>query len=306
VAASVGSNKESTPTVWRSSATFEVGLAPCAFEVGPGTWVSRSGRARPAGDGPVMVCAMPPTGAKLAVPLADGGTLEAELFLPSSGAGPHPGVLVLHESFGLNDDMRRIAARFAEEGYAALLPNLFSHGSRIVCLSRVMTDMVRGSIDREIADILAAREALAERADVDADRIAVAGFCLGGGFALIAATKPGFKAAAVNYGDVPKSRAKLDGVCPVVASFGSKDRMFGRNMAERLEAHLSALGIEHDVQTYNGAGHSFFSQHEGWQGWLARVPTPMMVGPDADASADGWRRMLGFFDEHVRHTASQA
>ena len=201
-----------------------------------------------------MVSAMISTGECLAIPLTDGSSLEAELFLPQAGgrgggaevqagplsdaagraggdegrAGPYPGVLVLHESFGLNDDMRRIASRFAEEGYAVLLPNLFSHGSRIVCLSRVMTDMVRGSIDREIADILAARAALAEREDVDADRIAVAGFCLGGGFALIAATKPGFKAAAVNYGDVPKDRAKLDGVCPVVASFGSKDRMFGR------------------------------------------------------------------------------
>jgi carboxymethylenebutenolidase len=280
-----------------------------------------------------MVSAMASTGECLAIPLTDGSSLEAELFLPRAGgpgggaegqapplpdadgaerradgaegrAGPYPGVLVLHESFGLNDDMRRIASRFAEEGYAVLLPNLFSHGSRIVCLSRVMTDMVRGSIDREIADILAARAALAEREDVDADRIAVAGFCLGGGFALIAATKPGFKAAAVNYGDVPKDRAKLGGVCPVVASFGSKDRMFGRNMAERLEAHLGALGVEHDIQTYDGAGHSFFSQHEGWQGWLARMPTPMMVGPDADASADGWRRMLGFFAEHVRDGAS--
>ena len=121
---------------------------------------------------------------------------------------------------------------------------------------------------------------------------------------MIAATKPGFKAAAVNYGDVPKDRAKLDSVCPVVASFGSKDRMFGRNMAERLEAHLSALGVEHDIQTYDGAGHSFFSQHEGWQGWLARMPTPMMVGPDADAAEDGWRRMLGFFEEHVRSAPS--
>jgi carboxymethylenebutenolidase len=250
-----------------------------------------------------MVCAMPPTGADLAIPLTDGGSLASELFLPQS-AGPHPGVLVLHESFGLNDDIRRIAARFADEGYAALVPNLFSHGSRIVCLSRVMTDMVRGAVDREIADILAARTALADRPDVDADRIAVAGFCLGGGFALIAATKPGFRAAAVNYGDVPKDRAKLDGVCPVVASFGGRDRLFGRNMAERLEAHLSALGVSHDVHTYDDAGHSFFSQHEGWQGWLAWLPSPMAVGPDASASADGWQRMLTFFDEHVRGPAT--
>lgn len=246
-----------------------------------------------------MVCAMPPAGADLAIPLADGGSLEAELFLPQS-AGPYPGVLVLHESFGLNDDLRRIAARFAEEGYAALVPNLFSHGSRIVCLSRVMTDMVRGAVDREIADILAARAALAERADIDADRIAVAGFCLGGGFALIAATKPGFRAAAVNYGDVPKDRSKLDGACPVVASFGGRDRLFGRNMAERLEAHLTALGVPHDIQTYPDAGHSFFSTYDGWQAWLARLPSPMAVGHDASASADGWQRMLSFFEEHVR------
>jgi carboxymethylenebutenolidase len=260
-----------------------------------------------------MVSAMSTIGADLAIPLPDGATLEAELFLPQAGGigqaggtglatrvAPHPGVLILHESFGLNDDMRRIASRFAEEGYAALIPNLFSHGSRIVCLSRVMSDMVRGAIDREIADILAARSALAEHADVDPDRIAVAGFCLGGGFALIAATKPGFKAAAVNYGDVPKDRAKLDGVCPVVGSFGGRDKMFGRNMADRLEAHLSALGVSHDIQTYDEAGHSFFSHHEGWQGLLARIPTPMAVAPDASASADGWQRMLSFFEEHVR------
>jgi carboxymethylenebutenolidase len=243
-------------------------------------------------------------GEEISIPLPEGGTLASELFLPSassSSSEPYPAVLVLHESFGLNDDIRRIARRFADEGYVALAPDLFSHGTRIVCMSRVMTDMVRGSIDREIADILEAREALAARAEVDADRIAVAGFCLGGGFALIAATKPGFKAAAVNYGDVPKERAKLDRACPVVGSFGARDRMYGGNMAERLEEHLTALGVPHDIRTYDGVGHSFFSQYDGWQGWLARVPTPMRVGHGEAAAEDGWRRMLGFFDEHVRN-----
>ncbi len=237
--------------------------------------------------------------ARLKAPLSDGAALACELFLPD-GPGPHPGVVVLHESFGLNDDIRRIARRFADEGYAALAPNLFSHGSRIVCLARMMGDLARGQIDREIADVCAARDALAARPEVAADRVAVAGFCLGGGFALIAATKPGFRAAEVNYGEVPKRRSKLDGACPVVASFGSRDRMFGANMAERLERHLGELDVPHDVRTYQGAGHSFFSRHEGWQGVLARFPTPMRVGPDEAAAADGWRRMLAFFDEHVR------
>lgn len=244
------------------------------------------------------------TDLKLPIPTDDGGAIVSELFLPPSPSSePNPAVLVLHESFGLNDDIRRIARRFAQEGYVALVPDLFSHGSRIVCMSRVMTDMVRGSIDREIADILSAREVLAERPEVDPDRIAVAGFCLGGGFALIAATKPGFKAAAVNYGDVPKDRAKLDRACPVVGSFGARDKMYGGNMGERLEAHLTALGVPHDIRTYDGVGHSFFSQYDGWQGLLARVPTPMRVGHGEAAAEDGWRRMLGFFDEHVRRAA---
>src|SRR5947209_11858182 len=100
------------------------------------------------------------------------GEIPVELFEPADAAPPRPGVLVLHESFGLNDDIRRIARRFADAGYVALTPDLYSHGRRIVCLSRVMIDLVRGSIAGEIADILSAREALAKRAEVDAERIA--------------------------------------------------------------------------------------------------------------------------------------
>jgi carboxymethylenebutenolidase len=239
------------------------------------------------------------TGRTLEVRTEDGGTVHAELFLPA-GAGPHPGVVVLHESFGLNDDIRRISARFAENGYAALAPSLYSHGKRLVCLSRVLVDMVAGRVAREVGDIHAARAALAERDEVDAERIAVAGFCQGGGFALIAGTKPGFAAAAVNYGMVPSDRAQLDGLCPVVASYGARDKIAGGNMARRLEGHLSALGVPHDVKTYERAGHSFFSEVDGWQGWLARMPSPMAVGAEPEAAEDGWARMLEFFGEHVR------
>jgi carboxymethylenebutenolidase len=238
-------------------------------------------------------------GERLEIPLDDGAGLRAEYF-PAHGHGPHPGVVVLHESFGLNDDIRRLAGRFAEAGYAALAPDLYSHGTRLVCLSRVLVDMMRGGVSREIADVHAAREALAERDEVDARRVVVAGFCQGGGFALIAAARGGFAAAAVNYGMVPSDRSQLEGSCPVVASYGARDRIAGRAAADRLERHLSELGVPHDVKTYEGAGHSFFSKVDGWQGWLARVPTPMAVGYDQQAAEDGWRRMLDFFAEHVR------
>lgn len=236
----------------------------------------------------------------VAVSLVDGATLRAELFAPFTGEGPFPGVLVLHESFGLNGDIRRIARQFADAGYVAIAPDLYSHGTRLICLTRVIVDMLRGGVSREIADILAVREALADRRDVDPERIAIAGFCQGGGFALVAGTHPGFRAAAVNYGNVPRSSEPLKGVCPVVASYGARDMIFGRDLARRLERHLETLGVAHDVKTYDGAGHSFFSKVEGWQGWLARVPTPLAAGYDEAAAEDGWRRMLTFFEEHVR------
>jgi carboxymethylenebutenolidase len=235
---------------------------------------------------------------RLDIPLEDGAVLAAEYFA-ATGDAAGPGVVVLHESFGLNADIRRIAGRFAASGYAALAPDLYSHGTRLVCLSRVLADMVSGRVSREIADIHAAREALAARPEVDARRVAIAGFCQGGGFALIAATKPGFSAAAVNYGMVPSDRTALDGVCPVVASYGAKDRVAGPAMAKRLERHLGALGVPHDIKTYETAGHSFFSKVDGWQGWIARIPTPMRVGYEGRAAEDGWRRMLDFFAEHV-------
>jgi carboxymethylenebutenolidase len=238
-------------------------------------------------------------GRQIEVLLADGAVLRSELF-PPDGVGPYPGVLVLQESFGLNGDMRRIARRFAGAGYVAMCPDLYSHGSRIVCLTRVIVDMLRGRVAPEIEDILAAREALAARPQVDTDRIAVAGFCQGGGFALVAGTNPGFRAAAVNYAEVPKGRSRLDGVCPVVASYGAKDRVFGRSAAEQLERHLAALDVPRDVKTYDRAGHSFFSRYDGYQAWLAQVPTPLAVGYDEEAAEDGWRRMLAFLDEHVK------
>jgi carboxymethylenebutenolidase len=235
---------------------------------------------------------------QLDVALADGTRLRAEYFRPGSQMAA-PGVVVLHESFGLNDDIRRIAARFADAGYGALAPDLYSHGRRIVCLSRVLVDMIRGASAREIEDIHAARQALAARAEVDARRIAVAGFCQGGGFALLAAVKPGFSAAAVNYGMAPAGREQLEGICPVVAGYGGRDRIVGRPVAERLERHLRELDVAHDVKVYDEAGHSFFSRVDGWQGLLARLPTPMAVGYDEGAAEDGWRRMLDFFAEHV-------
>jgi carboxymethylenebutenolidase len=230
------------------------------------------------------------------VPVSHRRPLQGALAVPD-GAGPHPGVVVLHEAFGLNDDMRRICERFAREGYAALAPDLYSYSSapKAVCLTRTMLDSTgeRGTLDR----IEATRQALADRPDVDEARIGVIGFCMGGGFALLFAARGGVKVAGVNYGKVPKDRDRLAGVCPVVASYGGRDRMF-RDDARRLERYLTDLGVPHDVKVYDDVGHSFMNKENG-PSWMLRLPSPMQVGYSEPEAEDAWRRILSFFGEHL-------
>jgi carboxymethylenebutenolidase len=230
----------------------------------------------------------------LVLPVAGDRSLRAAVAVPD-GPGPHPGVLVLHEAFGLNDDMRRIAARFADEGYVALIPDLYSAGNRLRCLSA----MLLGPHQKEsLALIEEARAALAARPDTDPQRIAVIGFCMGGGFALAFAARGGLRAASVNYGAVDKERSKYDGVCPVIAAYGGKDRLF-LSSAKRLEEHLDALGVPHDIKTYPSVGHSFMSYDNG-PAWMLKIPSPMHAGYSETEAEDNWRRVLAFFAEHVR------
>jgi carboxymethylenebutenolidase len=235
----------------------------------------------------------------LTIPGPAGRSLRAALALPE-GSGPHPGMVVLHEAFGLNDDIRRITARFAGEGYVALAPDLYSNaGSRTLCMVRLMTDLLTRTQGGAFADIDATRRSLAERGDVDAERIGVVGFCMGGGFALAYGARGKVGAAGVNYAFVPKDRTALEGVCPVVASYGALDRTL-RSAPGRLEAHLRALGVPHDLKVYEGVGHSFLS-FDNQPEWMTRVPLPdpMHAGYDEEAAEDAWNRMLAFFGEHL-------
>lgn len=247
----------------------------------------------------------PPT-TDITIPAPGGRSLRGALALPD-GDGPHPGMVVLHEAFGLNNDIRRHAARFATEGYVALAPDLYSSGgNRALCMVRVMRDLATRTQGGAFADIEATRRALADRADTDGDRVGVVGFCMGGGFALAFGARGRVGAAGVNYGIVPKDRTQLEGVCPVVASYGALDRTL-RSAPGRLEEHLRALGVPHDIKVYEGVGHSFLSS-EGRPEWMGRIPgpDPMHLGYDEKAAEDAWRRMLAFFAEHLRAPATKA
>ncbi|HLK13033.1 MAG TPA: dienelactone hydrolase family protein [Candidatus Binatia bacterium] len=222
--------------------------------------------------------------------------MRAALALPAASL-PRPAVLVLHEIFGLNDDIRRIAGRFADLGWVALAPDLYDGaGPKPLCVLRTLLALRRGE-GPAFADLAAAETWLAARPEVAGDRIGVAGFCMGGGFALLYAVRAPLRAAGVFYGDVPKTAERLRGVCPVVAGYGGRDRLFAPQGA-RLGRLLDELGVPHDIRIYPQAGHSYMSHGSGWMARLGALG-PMAAGFEPEAEADSWRRMEAFFREHL-------
>ncbi|RMF20508.1 MAG: dienelactone hydrolase family protein, partial [Deltaproteobacteria bacterium] len=122
-------------------------------------------------------------------------------------------------------------------------------------------------------------------------------------FALLCAARAPLGAAACFYGAVPERAEELEGICPVVAGYGERDRLFAP-ASRRLERLLATLGVEHDVVVYPDVGHSYMNQHDGCLNWLGAV-SPMHVGYDEAAAEDSWRRMLGFFGRHLGQTATE-
>jgi carboxymethylenebutenolidase len=234
--------------------------------------------------------------ADVTFPSSAGRPMCAALALPSR-PGRRPAVIVIHEIFGLNDDIRRMAGRFADLGYVALAPDLYdTEGQRILCIARTVMTLNRGE-GAAFADLDAARSWLSARPDVDGSRIGVAGFCLGGGFALLYATKAPLGAAAVFYGEVPKTADALRDVCPVLGGYGGRDKPFAAQ-GKRLADHLAALGKPHDVRIYPQAGHSYMSHHTGVLAAIAAY-SPMAAGNEPAAEADSWTRIEKFFGEHL-------
>jgi carboxymethylenebutenolidase len=233
---------------------------------------------------------------QVSIPVPGGKTMRAEATAPA-GDGPHPAVIVIHEIFGLNDDIRGKAEHFADGGYVAVAPDIYSSlGRRPFCVVRAMQSLRRR--DGPVFDGLeAVRGWLAARPDVDPTRNGGIGFCMGGGFALLFAAKAPLGVAAVFYGDVPKDEGHLEAVCPVVAGYGGRDAVFGR-FGTRLEDHLTVLGVENDIKVYPDAGHSYMSEHTGLMTKLASWG-PMKVGFNPGAAEDSWRRVDAFFAKHL-------
>ncbi len=221
------------------------------------------------------------------------GPIDALLDIPD-GPGRWPGVVVIHDAFGYGPDKQAINSHVAAAGYVAITPNMYARGGLARCITRVMRELLtkRG---RSLDDVLAAREHLQALPECTG-RVGIAGFCMGGQFALVMSPK-GFSASAPFYGTpLPRELSEtLDGACPIVASFGRRDPL-GIGAPKKLQRVLDEKRVPNDVKVYPQAGHSFANKLPAQP--LLRITG---FGYNQAATDDAWSRVFGFFGEHLRN-----
>lgn len=214
-------------------------------------------------------------------------TVSGYLALPG-GAGKHPGLVVIHEWWGLNDQIKDEARKFAAEGYVALAVDLYR--GKVATSPEEAHELMRGEPDdRGLRDLEAAFAYLSARHDVKADKIGSVGWCMGGSWSIkLAVDQPKLAACVVNYGWLPSDPALVAKIkAPVQGNFGADDQGIPPKDVKAFEAAMKAGGKVTDIKIYDGAGHAFENPNN-------------KQGYRPEAAADAGQRISGFFQKYLR------
>jgi carboxymethylenebutenolidase len=225
--------------------------------------------------------------AAVAGPLVRFGDASGYVAAPTT-PGKKPGLIVIHEWWGLDPWIREQTDRFANQGYVAVAPDLYR--GKVATSPDEAHELMRGlPEDRALADMKAAFNYLASRPDVDPKLIGVIGWCMGGGYALsLELNEPRIAATAINYGRLVTDFNTITKISsPLLGNFGGADRGIPPADVKAFDANLTKAGKLGDVKIYDGAGHAFMNPNN-------------KEGYNAEASADAWRRIDSFFDRTLR------
>jgi carboxymethylenebutenolidase len=230
----------------------------------------------------------------------DGADMRLYVSVPS-GTGPFPAVVVIQHQGGVDDFMEEMTQRVASAGYAAVAPDLY-HRDGPDCKDDGPTRRARLLDVNVIKDVNATVEFLRGHRSVDAERLGIIGFCMGGRVSyLMAAANPHLKAAVAYYGgnimvpwgDGPAPFDRTAEIhCPLLGLFGEDDANPSPADMRKLDAELTKHAKEHEFYSYPGAGHAFMNR----RGERYR----------ADADRDSWPKTLAFFAKHLTRVAAAA
>ncbi len=208
-------------------------------------------------------------------------TVRGILYTPE-GKGPFPGIVVIHEFYGLNDWVKEQATKLADQGYAALALDLYR--GKVATTADEAHEIMRGvPEDRAKRDLEAAYQFLASQPNVKKDRIGAIGWCMGGGYALdLALEEPKLAADVINYGPLATDPAAISKInAPILGLFGALDRGITPEDVKQFGATMDKLGKKIDVTIYPDAGHHFENAND-------------KVAYRAADAADAWNKTVNF------------
>ena len=227
--------------------------------------------------------------AEQTVSYKSGDETVSGLLVTPAGNGPFPGVVVIHEWWGLDNWVKDQARALAREGYAALAVDLYRGKAtdKQEEAHQLMSGMPQ---DRALRDLKAAVAYLKSRKDVRPDRIGSIGWCMGGKFSLLlAAEEPTLAAAVAYYGAPPTDAATIARIkAPVLGNFGAEDKGPSPEQVKAFEAAMKKAGKTVDVKIHPGAGHAFANVNNPWKGYRE------------EAAKDAWARTVAFFARHLK------
>jgi len=211
-------------------------------------------------------------------------TVQAVLYAPE-GKGPFPGLVVIHEYWGLNDWVKEQASKLSDQGYVALAVDLYR--GKVATTPDEAHELMRGvPEDRAARDLHAAVEFLKSQSNVKKDKIGSIGWCMGGGYSLgMALQEPTLTAAVIHYGHLatdPESLKKINAA--ILGLFGGQDRGIPVEDVKKFEQTLKQLGKKVEIVIYPDAGHAFENPNN-------------KTGYRPDDAADAWKRTVKFFAE---------
>ncbi len=175
-----------------------------------------------------------------------------------SGSGPFPVVIMVHEWWGLKSEIAGKADALAQDGYIVVAPNLFRNNTTdwiptaIWQVSTTDTAQINRDLDAVMLWIQ-------NQPDADAKKVAIMGFCFGGGTAInYSVNTPAITATAVFYGSTISDPTLLKQVSgPVLGIFGAEDGMIPISEVNAFEDGLNAAGVPNEITIYAGEGHAF-------------------------------------------------
>lgn len=226
------------------------------------------------------------------IPNPAGPAVRAFVARPAA-PGPHPAVIMIHEWWGLRDDLIGKAEALAAEGYVVVLPDTF-RGASTGWIPRAIYQVGTLPPEQARADLDAVYGWLAGQSDVRADKIAVIGFCYGGRTSLLYSLHNNdIAATGIFYGMADTSAAELARLRgPVLGIFGGADSSIPLSEVEGLRANLATAGVEHTISVYPGQPHAFVTDIEAIRA--------------GGAQQEAWNELLGFLRAALHDGAAPA